>query len=342
MDETKVLIYFENHNALIKSGIGRAMYHQTKALELAGVSYTLNKKDNYNIAHINTYSYKSQRLLRKCKKRGIPVVVHGHSTIEDFRDSFRCWKFMSLFFYKWLRYMYKNADFIIAPTKYTEELIDGYGYKKPINNISNGISLEDYKEEKEKQRKFREYFALKEDEKVVIGVGFLFKRKGLIDFFEIARHFPDVKFIWFGDLQRILTTRKILKAIKKKPENVIMAGYMSDDIIIGAYQSASLLLFPSYEETEGIVVLEAQASRLPVLARDIGVFNGWLKDGENAFLAKDNEEFIKKTAYILENSTTNITENGYNTVAKRSLDKIGEKLNQTYKKVRGNYYGNKT
>ncbi|UKI48766.1 MAG: glycosyltransferase [Clostridium sp.] len=77
-----------------------------------------------------------------------------------------------------------------------------------------------------------------------------------------------------------------------------MPGYISGDIIKGAFHSADLLFFPSYEETEGIVVLEALASKLPVLVRDIGVYKPWLKDGISCYMGKNNDDFINKIDYI--------------------------------------------
>ena len=50
----KVLLYFENEKMIRKSGIGRALEHQKKALELNGIEYTTNPNDKYDIAHVNT------------------------------------------------------------------------------------------------------------------------------------------------------------------------------------------------------------------------------------------------------------------------------------------------
>lgn len=43
----------------------------------------------------------------------------------------------------------------------------------------------------------------------------------------------------------------------------------------------ALFCFMSHEETEGIVVLEALACCIPVLVRDIPVYEDWLADGKN-------------------------------------------------------------
>mgnify|MGYP004449207611 CR=1 FL=1 len=327
----KTLIYFEGQDSLKRSGIGRAMSHQLKALESAGVETAISPKEDFDIAHINTYWGKSQRLIKKLKKQGKPVIAHGHSTFEDFRHSFRVWQLIAPFYNHSLRVMYSRADLIITPTPYSRDLIKGYGLCQNVIAISNGIDIKSYADDEEAVRKFKEKFGIQDGEKFVMGVGFPFQRKGLPDFIEVARRFPEVKFIWFGYLQRILTQTKILRAIKHKPENVIMAGYQSGDIIHGAYQSASCMFFPSYEETEGIVVLEALASRWPLVVRDIGVYRGWLEDKVNAHMGSSNDDFEKEIRALLESGEDpKILEAGFKTAEERDLTKIGAQLKAAY------------
>ena len=331
MVSMKTLIYFENADGIKRSGIGRAMAHQLQACKDAGVETTIDKTDVYDIAHINTYFGKSRRTLKRCHSNGIPVIVHGHSTYEDFRNSFRLWKVMEPFFDSWLRHMYGRADMIIAPTPYARDLIKGYGLCQNVIAISNGIDIPAYGETKEGQKAFRERFGIREGEKFVMGVGFPFQRKGLQDFIEVARRFPEVKFIWFGYLQRILTQPKMLRIIKHRPENVIMGGYCSGDLIKGAYQTASAMFFPSYEETEGIVVLEALACKCPLLLRDIGVYRPWLEHGVHCRMAKDNDGFEKELRDLLQNGERKeVLEAGYEVALERDLPKVGQQLKQAY------------
>lgn len=333
----KVLVYFENQDTIKTSGIGRALRHQMEALTSAGVEYTLNKNDDYDIAHINTYFSKSKKLLKKCKKKGIPVIVHGHSTVEDFRESFACWKLVAKLWYNPnLMYFYKNADFILTPTPYSKRCIDSYNLGTPVEVVSNGIQVEEYARDESKINKFKQHFDIV-DEKVVIGVGFPFIRKGLDDFIEVARHFPDVKFIWFGHLNPLLQSNKIKKVIRKKPDNVIMPGYIANEIIKGAYAYAKCLFFPSREETEGIVVLESLASSCPVLIRDIGVYSDWLEDGRDCYKAKDVEGFVEKLKYIFENDHETVIQNGYLLAKSKTLSSIGIELKEAYTKVYNNF-----
>lgn len=331
----KVLLYFQDRKAIESSGIGHAENHQMMALRSAGVDFTLNPAGSYELAHVNTVWHKSHVVLRKCKRKGIPVIVHGHSTHEDFRNSFFTWHIWEPAVDRSLDYMYTRADAIITPTPYSKGLIEHYkGVSCPVYAISNGIDLPSYAPSEEAKRKFREKYGLKEGEKFVMGVGFPFVRKGLDDFIEVARQFPDVKFMWFGHLVDIAVSIPIKKAIHHRPKNVIMAGYAKGEIIRGAYQSASVFFFPSLEETEGIVVLEALASRTPSVLRDIGAYRPWLEDGVNCHMEKDKAGFEKEIRSILANGDDpKILDAGYKIAEERDLPKIGEQLKAVYEKV---------
>lgn len=333
----KVLLYFENEKSIRKSGIGRALRHQIRACEMSGVEYTLNPKDSYDIAHINTYMFNSYRILRRCQKKGIPVIVHGHSTKEDFRDSFRCWKLMSIFYFWRLKKMYSHADYIVTPTEYSKGLIENYGYNKKVYAVSNGIDLKAYAPQPENAEIFRKYFNLSPDQKVVIGLGLQFKRKGIADFFEVARKMPDVKFIWFSHLAPILQSHFVRKAIKHRPSNAIMAGYVEDyKVVRGAFQNADAFFFPSYEENEGIVTLEALATKCPCVIRDIGVYKDWLHDGIDCYKGHNNEEFEQILRKVLEHKDQKIIDEGYRVVSERSIDKVGTKIKDVYQEILNN------
>lgn len=66
----KVLLYFESEKMLAKSGIGRALDHQKRALKDVGVSYTLDNKEDYDILHINTYGINSHNMVNQARRDG--------------------------------------------------------------------------------------------------------------------------------------------------------------------------------------------------------------------------------------------------------------------------------
>ena len=51
----KVLLYSQHLDKIAKSGLGKSIKHQMKALEHAGIDYTTDPKDSFDLLHINTY-----------------------------------------------------------------------------------------------------------------------------------------------------------------------------------------------------------------------------------------------------------------------------------------------
>jgi 1,2-diacylglycerol-3-alpha-glucose alpha-1,2-glucosyltransferase len=330
----KVLLYFEGERMLEKSGIGRAFEHQKKALTCAGVDYTINANDDYDILHINTYGFKSRQMIRRTKKNGKKVVYHAHSNAEDFRNSFIGSNQVASLYKKYLIYLYSHSDHLITPTVYAKKILEGYGIRRPISVVSNGIDLDKYQVSKKKEEKFRAFFQLDPEQKVIISVGLYFHRKGLTDFIEIAKQLPQYTFIWFGHTPMYTIPKDIREIVKgNHPDNVIFPGYIKGEIIEGAYSNADLFFFPSYEETEGIVVLEALASHQNVLVRDIPVYEGWLKKDYNAYMGTTNAEFCQKIEEIVEKQVPDLTKAGYETAQSKSIQQIGTELKKVYETV---------
>lgn len=289
----KVLLYLEAENYLKKSGIGRAIKHQAKALSLVGQDFTTDPNDDYDLVHLNTYGLKSWLLMAKAQKAGKKVIMHGHSTEEDFRNSFIFSNLLSPLFKKYLCQFYNKADAIITPTLYSKSLIEQYGVKTPIFAVSNGIDLEQYRADSEKEAAFRQYFDIKEGEKVVMGAGLFFLRKGIDDFVKVAQAMPDVRFIWFGETNKWVIPAQVRRLVNgKHPKNLIFPGDIKGGVYEGAMTGADAFFFPSREETEGIVVLEALASRQHLVLRDIPVYDGWV-DQNSAELATDIQVLSK-------------------------------------------------
>ncbi len=330
----KVLLYFESESLIQTSGIGRAFEHQKAALTSAGIEFTTDPWDlDYDILHINTCGLNSESIIRNARKNGKKVIYHAHSTEEDFRNSFIMSNMLAPVFKQILITLYTKADAIITPTPYSKQLLENYGITLPIFPISNGIELPLYAPDDEKVKAYRKYFSLKDGDKVVIGVGLPFERKGILDFIEVARALPEYKFIWFGEINPMLVPNEINRAIDNHPFNCIFPGYVKGPIIQGAYQNADCFFFPSYEETEGIVVLEALASHQNVVVRDIGVFNPWLDDKVHCYKGHNNEEFIELVRGCVEHKLPSTKDAGYKVVEERSIDKIGQELKAVYEFV---------
>ncbi len=330
----KILLYFESESLIQTSGIGRAFEHQKTALASQGIEYTIDPWDeDYDILHINTCGINSEAVIAHARKLGKKVIYHAHSTEEDFRNSFVFSNLLSPFVKRSLVNLYSKGDAIITPTPYSRKLIHGYGIDRPIYAISNGIDLSLFKPDSEKVKAYRNYFHLDGSETVILGVGLPFERKGIFDFVKVAEQLPDYRFIWFGDIPSFAVPQKINDIIEHHPENCLFPGYVKGPIIQGAYQDAAAFFFPSYEETEGIVVLEALASHQQVIVRDIGAFSPWLEDGVSCYKGNDNNDFTELIRNVVEQKLPRTGKKGYEVAERRSIATIGRQLKRVYEAV---------
>ena len=331
----KILLYTENEKILSKSGLGKAIKHQMNALDAVNIEYTTNPKDNYDIAHINFYGLKSYMLAKKLKKQGKKIIYHAHSTEEDFRNSFIFSNQISKLFKKWLIKCYTLGDAIITPTEYSKKLLKSYGIKNDIYVVSNGVELKNFEQDKEKGEEFRRKYDLKKEDKVIVGIGLYIERKGIIDFVELAKKMKDYKFIWFGYSPLIFSRKKVRKAVKTKLDNLIFAGYVEQETICKALNGCDVYIAPTFEETEGITIIEAASCKTNMIVRDIPVFKGWLEDEKNVYMAKDIQEFENKIKKIISGKLPSLVDEAYNIANERKSENIGEKLKNVYEEVLG-------
>ena len=329
----KILLYSGHLRLVEKSGVGRAIYHQQEALKVNEVSYTTDKKEEYDIIHINTIFLSSFFMALVAKAKGKKIVYHAHSTEEDFRNSFLCSNLLAPLYKKWIIKCYNSGDLIVTPTLYSKNLLEGYGLKKPIVSISNGIDLEYYKRNEGDRSKFREKYHLREEDKVVISAGLYIERKGILDFVELAKTMPDYKFIWFGYTNLNTVSPRVKKAVNTKLPNLFFPGYVCREELREAYAGSDLFLFLTHEETEGIVLLEALAMKTPVLIRDIPIYEESLVDGRDVYKGKNLLQFQHNIQGIINGELPSLVEPGYKVVNERSIKAVGAQLKEEYAKM---------
>jgi len=93
---------------------------------------------------------------------------------------------------------------------------------------------------------------------------------------------------------------------KLRGRKVIFTGFLSQADLARVYASADLLVFPSTTDTFGNVVLEAQASGLPVIVADRGGPCELMLDGITGLVVPGDhaQELVKAMAFLSEDHQT--------------------------------------
>ena len=335
----KVLIYSKDYETVKESGVGKAIDHQIKALSLAGCNFTLDEKEDFDLVHINTTLPGEVHFATKAKKMGKKVIYHGHSTMEDFKNSFIFSNQIAPLFKKWLIHAYKKGDLILTPTQYSKNILESYNLNRPIEVVSNGIDLDFWQKKPTDRANFYKKYGLDPEKKSIISVGLPIKRKGIDDFLRLAKKMPQYEFVWFGKLDRALMSPDIKKELEDVPKNFHTPGYVNSEDLREAYGGCDLYAFLTHEETEGIVLLEALATKAKILIRDIEIFEDGFVDGENIYKGKNIYDFEEKIKGILEGRLGDLSEIAYQRAKDKSIEKTGARLVKLYERTMKNEIG---
>jgi len=327
----QIYIYSGGEKLVGKSGVGQAIRHQREALARSGVAVTDHWTADAAAVQINTVLPDSVLAALGAKLRGRKVVWYGHSTMEDFRQSFKGSDLLAPLFRRWITFCYGLGDVVITPTPYSKSLLEGYGLRKPVAALSNGVDTRYFYPDPAAREAFRARYGLRDGEKAVVSVGHTIARKGLLEFLELAERMPDVRFLWFGWTDPRLIPHEVQRAMENAPANVAFPGYVNRERLREVYQGADVFAFLSHEETEGIVVLEALACGIPAVVRDIPVYADWLRDGENVYKASSTEEFQQKVSDLLTGVAPDLTAAGRRTAEARSLEAVAAGLRGIYR-----------
>lgn len=132
-------------------------------------------------------------------------------------------------------------------------------------------------------------------------VGGIEERKGLDvmirALYEVKKYIPDVSLHVIGGVRSTTYYMEIERMIHdlRLWNNVRFLGTVSESQLMAEYGNASVFILPSYEESEGIVILEAIASGTPVVATRSGGAESIICHGKNGYLCDcgDHEELAR-------------------------------------------------
>jgi glycosyltransferase involved in cell wall biosynthesis len=155
--------------------------------------------------------------------------------------------------------------------------------------LPRGLDTDLFRPER-RNEKFWERFSRNTNNVRLLYVGRVSKEKDLDVLATAYRQLRDsgvpVELFIVGDGPYAKTLGEILP-------DAVFTGYLAGADLATAYASADVFVFPSTTDTFGNVIIEAQASGLPVVVSDIGGPKELVEDGVSGFVTKalDAAEF---------------------------------------------------
>jgi len=326
----KVCIYLEaGYSSMWSGGIRRSHENQIKALKAAGVQITTDPSESFDILHLHSVGPISLYLTERHSGRR-PLVIHSHTTAEDFANSFRMSDHLAPYLGRYLRFFYSKADMLIAPSSYARDVLQRYELDRPIEVVSNGVDIRRFSPNRRKRLIGRARHGL--EGIVPFSVGQVFLRKGVDLFCEVGRLLPELTLAWFGRIHKAVKL-ETLRVIDSAPENVRFTGYVED--VLEAYAAGDIFFFPSSVENEGIAVLEAAACGKPIVLRDAECFAGRFQHGVNCLKGNTPEEFAALIRRIVNEPSlaASLSEGALELARNHSLELVGQRLRDIYRQL---------
>lgn len=240
----------------------------------------------------------------------VPALYTYHTRLEHFAPFVPLPSplFRNLVSHALIRRFANKCEGVIVPTSSAEEYLRMIGVKSPTFVQPTGIDYERFQQvEKTDIVTLRESLGLT-DEIVLISVSRLSKEKNIdfmMDAVDTLRHQTDRPFrvLMIGDGQEHRHLQKRIDQMELN-DRFTLVGEISPDDMATWYRLGDVFLFASRSETQGLVILEAMAAGLPVVAVRSSGIDDVVREGYNGFktLAK-TELWRERVRLLLENDT---------------------------------------
>ena len=181
----------------------------------------------------------------------------------------------------------KEATLNVTISKYSLENIQKhYGiHAGKVRIVPNGVDIEKFKPTENVEAAKRQFGLTSEP--CVLFVGSLIPRKGLPFLVEAAKKIvkqqAQTKFLIVGEGPMKSPITNAVEAAHLSG-NFMFLGNLKEDALAATYGCADVFVLPSIQEGQGIVLLEAQAAAVPVVAFDVGGVNEAVRNGETGLL----------------------------------------------------------
>lgn len=254
------------------------------------------KADAYEAHTVSGYGF-----LNALKKRGVkkPFIqtVHGvlaDEYVQSLQGAFQSFrsKLANLIMWRLSKLeeiTAKNATLIATVSKYSsDKMIQFYDVDKSrIRVVPNGVDTQHFKPS-ERGHRIKHKIGL-DGKLCVLFVGRLIPRKGLPLLIEaakqIVKEFQQTMFVVVGNGPLRDSLLAYLQKINLS-RNFLFLGDVDENVLPALYNCADVFALPSFQEGQGIALLEAQATAKPVVAFDVGGVRETVLDKETGLLVK--------------------------------------------------------
>jgi len=180
-----------------------------------------------------------------------------------------------------------RCDLIITPSKMAKRVLRTWKIYNKTAVVPTGVDLDQYRKIKPGARDgLRKKYKIPKEAKVLLYVGRLSKEKNINFLLRAFKNlsYPSIYLVLVGGGP----LEEEIKGLKIK--NVVLTGEINYPEVLSYYYLGDLFVFASQTETQGLVLAEAKAAGLPVVALFAGGLVDTVRSGLDGYLTQRSLE----------------------------------------------------
>ncbi len=250
------------------------------------------------VIHLQTAETIAIAIRSYAKHYNIPMVATGHAYPDNVTGQFKFLKPvkkpLDTVVKNYMNSFLKHSEYATMPTEMAiDDLIpkNRKKFKVPVEALSNGVDLTAFHPGKCPQEILKKY-QIDSKRPRMIYVGRVDPEKSISvvikAFAKVLDKMPEVEFLVVGDGTDRENLEDLVKELKIT-ENVRFLGRILPPDLQELYKTGLFFVTASETETQGIVLIEAAATGLPLIAVDGGAVCELCQDGRNGILCQPND-----------------------------------------------------
>ncbi|PRO66561.1 glycosyltransferase family 4 protein [Alkalicoccus urumqiensis] len=230
-----------------------------------------------DVVHVVNPAFLGVTGIFAARRRKLPLIASYHTHFPKYADYYRVSIFKPALWW-YARTLHNRAHLNLC----TSQTVLDELKERRFHNIhlwKRGVDTEMYTPERYEESMRERLTGGQPEKKLLLFVGRLAPEKEIETVRELLDSSDDFCLAVVGDGPH----RSVLEETFAGT-NTVFTGFLHGEELASAYASSDVFVFPSTTETLGLVLMEAMASGLPVIAADSGPTREQVRDGETGVL----------------------------------------------------------